>query len=335
MGRRYSFLVIFFALLTPLAWWSGRVETSNASVPAHPIERFGEPGAELSQRRELLEVLDRLVAYEHYYRSVYGHFTKLISRLGYPIPPGLSDIYEVRVSEAAHERLLITAFSEVDGRTRDLVSVDQDYEVRASFDLPAPRPEYLKSLALKQLRLLRDAPFGQSIEEQGLFRGYFRYELRQDSQDRKNALAVGIKAPVVGIQLELGAETEELAEQAGQTGQKDESLDFDPVQTGQKPSGNVMSTLEEAYLAQRIFRGEVGRYAKSWSELAKIAAFRFEDKAKFGQESQVPFGDAGSVLEIDAALSAETDKVSQDSARVPSSDSEPIEIEEIYPESKK
>ena len=274
------------------------------------------------------------MAYEHYYRSVYGHFTKLVSRLGYPLPAGLSDIYDVRVSEASHDRLVISALSELDGRTKDMISIDQNYEVRASFAVPAPRPEYLKGLAFKQLRALRDSPTEKTVAEQGVYRGFFRFDQKLDSQDRKLGYAVGVKVPVIGVELELGADDQEIA--------RSEDPDSSALGvgtaaggTGQKPVGNVMSTLEEAYLAQRIFHAEVGRYAKNWSELSKIASFRFEDKAQFGQEGQVPFGDAGSVLEIDAASDGapeEVYKINRNSARVPSSDTESLEIEAIVPE---
>jgi hypothetical protein len=288
-----------------------------------------ERPAEVSQQAALIETLDRLVAYEHYYRSVYGHFTKLVTRLGYPIPKELSELYDVHVSEASRERLVITAFSEVAGAgggTQDLVSIDQDYELHASFALPAPRAEYLKSLAFKRLRAMRDAQGGASPEEQGVFKGFFRFEQRLDSRDRRVAFAVGVKAPVVGAQLELGPDDQEIAEDANSEQGKA------TLATGQKPVTNVMSTLEEAYLAQRICHGELGRYAKNWSELSQIASFRFEDKAKFGEAGQVPFGDdAGSVLEIDAASNSETDKNNQASVRSPSSEIEPLEIEEISP----
>jgi hypothetical protein len=65
--------------------------------------------------------------------------------------------------------------------------------------------------------------------------------------------------------------------------------------TGQINSRNpAMSGLEEAYLAQRIFRGEVGRYARNWEELSKVAAFRFEGREQWPGGS-VPFGDVASL----------------------------------------
>jgi hypothetical protein len=306
MARRYSFLILFLAALSPLAWWSEQVRPIQASQA--PVT-LAAAAAMTEQRRELLEALDRLVAYEHYYRSVYGHFTVLLSRLGYPLPAQLVETYEVHVTEASEGRLLITAVSESNGQVRDRISVDQNYEVTANFQVPEPRPEYLKAIALRQLRVLQDAPVGKpisSLEERGIFSGYFKFELRRDPQDRKVVVAEGLRAPVAGLHLELGSETTDFAEIG---------------QIGQKPSGSVMSTLEEAYLAQRIFRGEMGRYAKNWSELSKIAAFRFEDKEQFGRETQVPFGDAGSLTEIDVS--------SKDGVRTPSSEIQPIEIEPI------
>jgi hypothetical protein len=108
------------------------------------------------------------------------------------------------------------------------------------------------------------------------------------------------------MHLELGPQDPEMAE---------------TLMTGQKAGSGTRSTLEEAYLAQRIFKGEMGRYAKSWSELSKIATFRFEGKAQFGHESQVPFGDTGPALEVEGGT--------QDSKRAPSSDIQPIEIEPV------
>src|SRR3954468_13860533 len=109
MLRRYSFLVIFLGLLSTLAWWAGRVESAMAPQNAFSLSNSASnEQAETSQRRQVVEALDRIVAYEHYYRSVYGHFTRLISRLGYHLPAGLSELYDVRVTEAAGNRLVVT-----------------------------------------------------------------------------------------------------------------------------------------------------------------------------------------------------------------------------------
>lgn len=274
MLQRISFLFILSSLLAGLAFWSRHLEAVSApqgEVRAQ-VHRQSEQTLQLqsSRRREVVEVLDRVVAFQHYYRSVYGHFTKLLNRIGYTIPPGVLSAYDIRVAEASSERLLITAISEIDGRAADVISIDQDFEVRSNISLPMPRPEYLRAQALKHLRTLREAPAGQGAEEQGVYRGFFRFEVRKDSQDRRIAFAVGVRPPVVGLQLEQGE------------GEGDSALPMDfaevPVSeapaTGQRSVGNVMSSMEEELLAQRIFLGEVGRYARTWSELTKIAHFK-------------------------------------------------------------
>ncbi|MCM2322067.1 MAG: hypothetical protein NDJ90_02280 [Oligoflexia bacterium] len=287
MLQRYSFFVLFGLLTSGLAWWSRSVEPSVGAgerVPAAAVVKRPEvSNASLEpQRRELLEVLDRIVAYEHYYHSVYGHFTKLLHRIGSSIPRSVGSIYEIRVIEATQERLLINALSEIDGKVSDIVSVDQDFKVHSSFPLPQPRAEFLRYRASRQLRQLWEAPSGQVFEEQGVFRGFFRFEIRRDSLDRKVAFAVGTRHPVLGLQLEYGPQQAEQDRIEGTELAADLITDLGeysdrPQGTGQRSTGAVMSSSEEAILAQRIFRGEVGRYAKSWGELSKIVSFEFDE----------------------------------------------------------
>jgi hypothetical protein len=287
--------------LAGLAWWSRYVESS---VPHEAeLQTVQERAGKISdsKRRELLELLDRIVAYEHYYRSVYGHFTKFISRIGYVLPRAVTDYFEIRVVEASSDRLLITALSEIDGKTVDLISIDHEYQLHSNFAVPLPRPEFLRAHAMKHLRVLREADENRLPEEHGIFTGYFRFEVKRDSKDRKIAFASGLKPPVSGVELELGIDAggNDLLLSALEEDLDDPSL---PRRTGQQQAlGNVMSTLEEAYLAQRIFRGEIGRSAKSWTELSRIANFRFEGKAQYGVK-HVPFGDTGPAPEIEAAL---------------------------------
>jgi hypothetical protein len=333
MLRRYSFIPVFFCWLAGIAWWGQRVESSTpraGNTVAAAAESTAQP-VQSSKRRELLELLDRIVVYEHYYRSVYGHFTKLLSRVGVSIPTSISDVYEIRVVEATSDRLMIQALSEVEGKTGDIITVSQDFQVHANFALPPPRPEYLRIHALKHLRTLRDAPSGQVIDESGVFRGFFSYEVKRDAQDRRSAIAVGIRPPVVGLQLEAGSQSDSHLALFDEEGEHAHS----ETMTGQRPVGNVMTTLEEAYLAQRIFRGEMGRYAKDWSELSRIAKFRFRDRERYPSE-QVPFGDGSTDLVLDAAelLGPIRDLAGKPGASEtpgPASGAPPLEIEPIEP----
>jgi hypothetical protein len=294
MKQNFSFAVLIVLLLSGLGWWGKGIEgatssvKSSASAVSLPASGVADVQSNSSNsQREVLEALDHLVSYELYYRSVYGRFTKILSRVGFVIPRELAQLYEIRVSEATEDRLLVTAFSEVGGRLLDQVSINQDFEVRANFRIPAPRLEFLRARAMKHLRVLRDALPGQIVSEKGVFKDYFRYEVRTDANEHKVAFAVGIRPPVIGLQLEYGSS------QNATVAQNSELEDFmlpsldaqdldtgavNAAMTGQRSAGNVMTPGEEAYLAQKIFQGEMGRHAKTLTELSRIVNFQFKDK---------------------------------------------------------
>lgn len=295
MLQRYAFIAVCIGMLSGLGIWSAHIELRRAQSRS-PAENWsaanrqslstleagiGSPVRTMVQQRELLETLDKIVSYQHYYRSVYGHFTKILSRTGASIPKAISSIYEIRVSEATTDRLLISAFSEVAGKSVDQVTIDDDYVIKASFPLPPPRPEYMRLQAAKFLRALLEAPEGQVPSESGVFKGYFKYELRRDSENQKIAFAVGIRPPVLGAQLEVGGASKmtvaELDPHFVLNGEIEEFAQMGTLRTGQR-SDFQNNAKEEAYLAQRIFHGEIGRYAQNWSELSRIANFQFEEQ---------------------------------------------------------
>lgn len=321
MLQRYTFIVFLSVLISGLGWWSNYFESAlfqslrsksegRGRVPAELAGTANAAGdsfvLEASQRRELLEVLDRMVAYQHYYHSVYGTFTRLPQKTGYDVPRSVASRYEIRVTEATPDRLLVTASSEVGGRAVDLASIDQDYRVQANFALPLPRPEYLRSAAYRHLRALRELPKGQIIEEQGVFKGFFRFEVKQDSNDQKGAFAVGIRPPVLGMQLEYGPSRGSASTRDGLSLDV-QSPDYEDYQdhqaTGQQPRAQVLEDVEQRHLAQAIFRGEVGRYARDLAELSRIAGF---EKVPGGESEQItqasdraPSSTNGSELELE------------------------------------
>lgn len=315
MVRRYLFVALVLSTLLAAGWWSRSLQSLPDTRPSNLSENsvsggVGQPAPSTERRRELLELLDRVVAYEHYYRSVYGHFTQILSRVGVSVPSGLAEVYDVRVAEASSDLLRVTAVSEIDGRIMDMVSVDQAYGVRANFTLPPPRPDYLRARALRHLRRLRETSPGQTPDEATVFRGYFRFEVRDDTRGSRVAFAVGTRPPVVGLQIEytgsgegFGADFPEVAAQVvggeGWGGEWGEELGWSESTVGQKsaPDGPT-NNLQDAYLAQKIFRGEFGRYAKSWAELSRIAAFRFEGRDG-SPEAVVPFGDTEAVVDLE------------------------------------
>ena len=289
-----------------LNWGSHRVELMMPDDDSRALEGqqllSQQDESDVDAHRDLLEALDGLVAYEHYYHSVYGHFTQFLQRVGYSIPETVADNYEIRVVEATPSRLLVSAFSEVNGKTVDVASADQDYRVNANFPLPGPRPDYLRVLAVKHLRTVQDAPKDQPLEEQGVYRGYFKYSFRDEGRGRV-AYAIGIKSPVLGMQVQSSASASEVLTGVHHIGQNESTT-------------NPTHSLEEAYLAQRIFRAETGRYATNWNELAQIAHFSFNQNAPFGNPSDIDR------LEVPEASASEV-------VRAPANGAARLEIEPI------
>ena len=294
MFRRYSFFIVIIAIFSGLTYWSDHVEHSyvgsqnlGAAQPVGFGRNFGLGKLELESpvRKELFEALDRIVAYEHYYRSIYGNFTQVLHRTGVGIPKSVAESYEIHVAAASKHRLLVTAFSEQEGRVVDLISINQDYEVISELPVPTPRVEYLQARAQKHIRNMNLASGGVLPPESGLFRGFFRFETRMSSSGQASSYAIGIKPPVEGIQIENEAIS---GSQNSMRGKIDGSADMfisellpeifskENEADQDNNSGPHMSTQEEARLAQKIFYGEMGRYAENRGELSKITQFSFD-----------------------------------------------------------
>lgn len=207
---------------------------------------------EISQsdlRRDLLETLDRLVILENYYHSVYGHYTQVLNHAGFFVPSRLARHYEIRVASAAKDHFQVIAFSEEHGHIQDRVWVDQFFRVTANFPIPTPSAEYLKLRATQQLNILSEQKPVQVLPEKGIFTGYFRYEIRRDSDDRPVVVATGLKSPVTGVQLEVDPKSALLGE-------------------NHKATDSTLSP---------NLSGDVGEYAKEWSELARVAENQLSD----------------------------------------------------------
>jgi hypothetical protein len=328
MLKRYRFLLFFAVIFLGLSGWARHVLTA---VPIQSIQSKQTLSAEETERRRgLIEVLDRLVAYEHYYRAVYGHFTKLLGRVGYTIPKEIAELYEIRVEEATASRLVLTAVSEIHGRAGDFVAIDHQYRVQANFPIPEPRADFLKVQAMRHLRVLRELGQFTSFEEKGIFRDYFKFELLRNSQNLPVARATGQRAPVQGMELEFDGTDSDLdaLKLAEDQGVKDAA-----PRTGEKRDRQVRDTLEEAYLAQQIFRGETGRYARSWNELSQIASFGFQARESLSDaQSPVPFGESSSVIDFESLSVSSSTREPAASAPEPPESAGALVIEPIAAE---
>ncbi|MDR3606867.1 MAG: hypothetical protein P4M08_05735 [Oligoflexia bacterium] len=264
MQRTRGFIFLCAVLLALLKGWSQIVSPTSSLAEVEPRREDRS-----SARLGLLETLERLVVHENYYRSIYGKFTPRLERIGYSVPSQIAETYEIRVLEGSDRKLLITAFEQGASQKGDLASIDQFFHLEANFPLPLPRSKYLRTQAEKHLRAMLEAQPGFSVSEEGVYQGFFSYEVKPDSTGKRVGLATGIRPPVLGMQIESN---EAQVAQAGAEAGIAELLD----DTG-LAEANVMSQAEEAYLAQQIFRGEVGRYARNMEELAKITNFNLSD----------------------------------------------------------
>ena len=272
MLERYSFIPVFAGILGGLAWWSTQV---GPTLPTRHLagENHQKRALNLTLRQELLEVMDGIVAHEHYYHSVYGRYTNLLPRVGVTIPPSISHVYDLRITEVHGDRFKVSAMAERGGDLPDLVTIDQNYEVTANFDLPPPRAQFLQTRALRHLKALRDAPQGQAVEEHGIFKGYFNYsvnvepphrqenqqENHQENQTTRKLKALGVRVPVMGVILEFNENDQILAESDSEY-DLSRLLDLENQALGQKQGSSQnlrQSTRQSILSAPRSFsRGD-------------------------------------------------------------------------------
>ena len=291
MLSKYYFIPAFFSLWIALFWWSGKIHPETQGSQTESLTQRASP-SQTTARQDLIESMNQIVSFEKYYHSVYGHYTQLLKKIGYTVPNSLSEIYDIRVAEGAADRLLVSAFSEVHGKIVDIASMDQDFQLHTNFELPPPRIESLKSYAQKQMRLIKNLSPGQRLEEQGVFKGFFTYSVQLSSKNEQSVIAKGTKNPVKGVTLELESslESESLPPNENQSilsGNWDNGvLDHQAfLRTGQVNEDSLIHLQEETFLAQKIFYGEMGRYAKDWLELSKVVHFDFEGKDLAGTET--------------------------------------------------
>ncbi|MBL7715258.1 MAG: hypothetical protein JNL01_07285 [Bdellovibrionales bacterium] len=247
--------------------------------------------SDAGQRQELVELLDRIVRHQHYYRDIYGRYTQFLNRIGVWVPRKISAVYEIRVTEASSDSLMVTAVSEVHGKVQDRISIDQHYQVTANFQIPSPRETYLKALAERAIRKLTRAPDQMLAQDamirmvdRGVFRGYYRFEIQKDSDGKAVVSAVGIREPVLNSRLEFRAGTRDVdwdnleGEAEFKIPRWVEQFALESEASAAQQSKIQATTYEEAYLAKRIFEGEIGRSPRGWDELQWIGDFGFEGR---------------------------------------------------------
>ncbi len=206
MQSKTRFLIISFVILTLFGWsresiFSSRSEDSSSGV-SEPVP--------VSPQLRLIEYLDRIVQGE--IASPGKARPRGLSSDLLLIPKELAEHYEVRLRRDAEglQRFEVRAIPRKNSLIKQVIAINESFEVKSNERVPDPRSTYLRLLAMKHLRKVRDAQPGAAPgPEESVFRGYFSYEARANSQGQRIAVAHGIRHPVMGAVLEIGTQEED------------------------------------------------------------------------------------------------------------------------------
>lgn len=238
----------------------------------------------VQMRRDLLELLDRIVRYQKYYKQIYGQYTRDIKRLGLPQKffsgdwKRLHERYEISVADIGPSKLLVLAIAASDrvgdaDIQHDRIVMDERLRVNANFQIPALSRSYLLEEVNRRLRLFA---FGmQSLP--GLADSYWRIT-RSTIEAKKSA--IGLQAPVRGERVVLPAKQRSVASIFVETTKRIRSIKWEdkaisPQNKVAADLHQIKSLLFKARFAQHVYRQETGRYARRWQDLDRFNGFGF------------------------------------------------------------
>lgn len=262
-------------------------------------------------RQMLVEALDRLVRYQHYFHDIHGRFTRDVARLSLPARLASGDLetlrrnYEISVIEVQPKRFLLLATGV---KNTDRVTVDESSRLNANFVVPPPTKAYLLEEAD---RLLGLRALGLSPQE-GIYSSYWQVAQAADGTDW---VAIGVRQPVLGerrelegdralasifaavserVKTKMGGVTTVFGEKKPQTAEEAEA-EAEAELAGPKPilfkdvllPQDVQEWLETARLAQHVHMRELGRYAKKWEQLDNVSNYHFTERMKVAKNIRV------------------------------------------------
>jgi len=265
--------------------------------------------ARQESRQLLLEALDRLVRYQHYFHEIQGRYTRDIARLSLPSRLASGDLeqlrrnFEISVVEVQPKRFLLLATGV---NNADRVTVDESHRLNANFVVPPPTRAYLLEEAARLLNLRAQ---GHKPQE-GIYSQYWQVERAQEDQ---SWVAIGVRNPVEGERREfqgeralasifaavservkstmggvasplLPAETAE--EQAAESAVELEVPRANIFKETLSPS-DVQEWLERARLAQHVHKRELGSYARKWENLDGVSDYHFTERMKVAKNIRV------------------------------------------------
>ncbi|MBI3544124.1 MAG: hypothetical protein HY075_12710 [Deltaproteobacteria bacterium] len=216
-------------------------------------------------RVELMMALDLFVRAERVLRSESSTYTRALGRVP-DVLGSLTHYYKIDIARATRNQLLVVATGEArrgiasDAATvGDRIAIDESFRVKTNFPLPLPPRDYLHTLArnvmnriyANQYRL----PETQELDHwEGVFRGFFRYEVRPVSAGGRAIVAVGVRAPVKGDIVETPGSSDlfEWVYHHRNT-----------AWAGREMQGH----LESIFLAERIQQEHTGAFSRAYGEL--------------------------------------------------------------------
>jgi hypothetical protein len=214
--------------------------------------------------------LDLFVRAERAIRIEGGSFTRALGRVP-DVLGALPLYYHIDVARVGRDQLLVVASGEVHrdmtmnaipGIAGDRVAIDERFRVKANFPFPTPPRDYLHVLARnvmnrivnEQLRVPSEAEISRW---EGVFHGYFKYDVRTLSQGGKTVVATGVAAPVKGEVIDIG-------------GEGTSTNLYEWVYNHRHTIGldrELLGGLEKIYLAERIYHEHTGVYAPTFQRL--------------------------------------------------------------------
>lgn len=208
MVIKTSFFPVFLVFLLGLGWMADQLKHPIIlSASRAQVDHSSVTHDQVEIRQAMLEMLDHLVTREREYKEKNGRFTFLLSRVLAPTLFKQQSDYEIRVIQADAEHLVIFAFSEQAGSLGDQVFIDEEYRIRSNFIPPEPSLEYIRSVALGHLKSLKRASYMADLIEPTQFKNYFRYTFTNDASGQKIVRAFGVRAPVLGLELQWSGES--------------------------------------------------------------------------------------------------------------------------------
>lgn len=268
--------------------------------------------ARQESRQMLVEALDRLVRYQHYFHDIHGRFTRDIARLSLPNRLASGDLeqlrrnFEISVIEVQPKRFLLLATGV---SNTDRVTVDESHRLNANFVVPPPTRAYLLEEADRMLNLKAQGMAPQD----GIYSSYWQLEKAPEDQ---SWVAMGVRQPVVGERRDFQGEralasifaqvSEQVKNKMG--GVASTVKDSTPAKTAEQeeeealaaleaPKANmfkevlaasdVQEWLERARLAQHVHMRELGRYARKWENLDGVSDYHFTERMKVAKNIRV------------------------------------------------